>query len=83
MIHIPTIAKDSGLLYKIFTERSFQYSIIKINVNGEYVTDPQDKAEALNEQFFTSFTDENDSIPNPEPNHYPQISDLCFSIEGI
>lgn len=58
-------------------------SIVSLNVNGKCITDPQDKAEALNDQFFTFFTDENDSIPNPDFIHYPQIGDLYFSTEGI
>lgn len=57
--------------------------IASLNVNGKYVTDPQGKAEALNDQFFTFFTDENEPIPNPDFNPYPQIGKLYFSIDGI
>ena len=41
-----------------------------------------DKAEALNNQFFTFFTDENILSPNLEPS-FPLIGDLSFTAEGI
>ena len=37
-------------------------SIASLNTDGKRATDPQDKAEALNNQFFTN---ENDLVPNP------------------
>ena len=37
-------------------------SIASLNTDGKRATDPQNKAEALNNQFFTN---ENDLVPNP------------------
>ena len=57
-------------------------SIASLNIDGKCVIDPQVKAEALNNQFFTFFTNENNFVANPEPTYLPQI-DLYFSTNEI
>ena len=58
-------------------------NIVSLNDKGNCVTTPQDKADVLNKQFYTFFTNERDPIPNLEPCSYPQIGSLQFSINGI
>ena len=53
-----------------------------MKVDGQCVISPLDKAEALNNQFFTFFTDENTLSPNLEPS-FPLIGDLSFTAKGI
>ena len=42
-----------------------------------------DKAEALNKQFFTFFTNEDQHVPTLESSPFPNIQELYFSIDGI
>ena len=42
-----------------------------------------DKAEALNKQFFTFFTNEDWHVPTLESSPFPNIQELYFSINGI
>ena len=53
-----------------------------MKVDGQCVTSPLDEAEALNNQFFTFFTDENTLSPNLEPS-FPLIGNLSFTAKGI
>ena len=62
-------------------QKDFSY-ITSLKVNEHCVTSPLDKAETLNNQFFTFFTDKNTSVPNLEPS-FPLISNLAFSTPGI
>ena len=41
-------------------------SIISLEVDGQCITSPQEKAETLNNQFFTFFKDENTSFSKLE-----------------
>ena len=42
-----------------------------------------DKAEALNKQFFTFFTNEDRYVPTLESSPFPNIQELIFSTDGI
>jgi len=42
-------------------------NITSLKVNEHCIVFPVDKADNLNNQFFTFFTDENTSVPNLEP----------------
>ena len=57
-------------------------SITSLEVDGQCITSPQEKAETLNSQFFTFFTDENTSFSNLETT-FPLIGSLSFSTKGI
>ena len=57
-------------------------SITSLEVDGQCITSPQEKAETLNNQFFTFFTDENTSFSNLETT-FPLIGSLSFSTKGI
>ena len=57
--------------------------IASLNVNGTCLTDPMDKAEALNKQFFTFFTNEDRHVPTLESSPFPNIQELYLSIDGI
>jgi len=51
-------------------------------VDGQCVTSPLDKAEALNNQFFIFFMDENTSFPSLEPS-FLVVENPSFSTNGI
>jgi len=52
--------------------------------DGKPVTDSFDKAELLNNQFHSVFTNENLlNIPNIDFPSYPTMPDISFSTEGI
>ena len=57
-------------------------TITSLKVDRQCVTSPLDKAEALNNQFFTFFTDENTASPNLEP-CFPLIGNLSFTMESL
>ena len=57
--------------------------ITSLNVNGTCLTNPMEKAEGLNKQVFTFFTNEDHHVPTLESNAFPNIEDLYFSTHGI
>ena len=57
--------------------------IASLNVDGTCLTNPMDKAEALNKQFLTFFTNEDRYVPTLESSPFPNIQELYFSIDGI
>ena len=56
-------------------------SITSLEIDG-HITSPQEKAETLNNHFFTFFTDENTLFSNLETT-FPLIGRLSFSTKGI
>ena len=52
--------------------------------NSKVITDSLEKAEALNNQFYSVFTDEDlFDLPQLDQLEYPMMSEISFSISGI
>ena len=52
--------------------------------NGKVITDSLEKAEALNNQFYSVFTDEDlFDLPQLDQLEYPMMPEISFSISGI
>ena len=55
-----------------------------LEVNGHLITSDKEKAEALNKQFFSVYTqDDGSQIPNKGPSPHPVMPELYFSTAGI
>ena len=52
--------------------------------NGKVITDSLEKAEALNNQFYSVFTDEDlFDLPQLDQLEHPMMPEISFSISGI
>jgi len=52
-------------------------------VDGILVNDPKGKAEPLNKQFKSVFTNETDFIPNQQHPQYPSITPIYITSPGV
>ena len=64
--------------------RKEQTSITILHYNGETYTDSQHKADALNNQFVSVFTNEDQSpLPRITNKSIPDISQLSINVNGV
>ena len=63
--------------------RTENISIPTLRHNDRICAKDVDKAEALNNQFGSVFTDDNGIIPNKDMSHYPDILPFSISAEGV
>ncbi len=55
-----------------------------LNENGAVVSDSKGKAEILNRQFESVFTDEDlNTVPSLDQNKYPDIPTLSITVPGV
>ena len=60
-------------------------SISQLKKQGKSITDPENIADALNQQFESVFTRETD-VPGdilPDTSHHPQMPDILFTLPGV
>ena len=57
--------------------------VMPLHIGNSLKSTPLSKAEALNHQFYSVFTKENNDIPIMNSETYPAMNNIVFSINGI
>ena len=80
-----TDENNNNKLYKFLKSRKRENLGIPplLNKAGETITDTAGKAEILNEQYSSVFTQENQSVPTPATPPAPSMTDIQFTENGI
>ena len=77
-------AKPKILFSYIKNTRSDNSGVAPLKKEGKLITEPEEKANILNQQFQSVFTNEIDlNIPDKGPSPHPQIPSINISETGI
>ena len=65
-------------------KRQDSFGVSTLKTNGKLHTTPESKAEALNDQFVSVFTQESiDNMPDKGPSPFPHMPDLKITVNGV
>ena len=84
--HLANNIKDNPKVFWTFVKKtkSEEVEISDLKVNNSVISDAKGKAEALNNQFASVFTQENtDEIPTLDTEDYEEVPRLIISSEGV
>ena len=84
--HLANNIKDNPKAFWTFVKKtkSEEVGISDLKVNNSVISDAKGKAEALNNQFASVFTQENtDEIPTLDTEDYEEVPRLIISSEGV
>ncbi|XP_072041141.1 uncharacterized protein [Amphiura filiformis] len=67
----------------IKSQKNDSFGIPTLKINGQLITDNIMKANALNNQFESVFTQEDYVLPNIDKQHCHQMPDVNITVEGV
>ena len=79
----PTHKSSKQFWSFIKSQRQENFGVAPLRENGVLVSDPQEKAEILNNQFSSVFTSENTPAPSLGTSPHPPMPDIEVTIGGV
>ena len=83
MLPQPTHKTSKQFWSFIKSQRQENFGVAPLRENGVLVSDLQEEAEILNNQFSSAFTSENTAAPSLGTSPHPQMPDIEVTTGGV